>query len=106
MFSRLTVLSVLTLTLFAAATPTARGGSGTPTDACCSSTTPANSAEGAAALKSISVVLSDLNVLVGLTCSPITVVGVASGSTCSGTTVSCTNGVVDGIGIGCVPIIL
>ena len=54
----------------------------------------ANSAAGAAILKAIGVDLSDLNVLLGLTCSPITVVGVGSGTECGGTTVSCTNGVV------------
>lgn len=54
----------------------------------------ASSAAGAAILKAIGVDLSDLNVLLGLTCSPISVVGVGSGSACSGSTVSCTDGVV------------
>ena len=54
----------------------------------------ANSAAGAAILKTIGVDLSDLNVLLGLTCSPISVIGVGTGSACSGTTVSCSNGVV------------
>ena len=52
----------------------------------------ANSDAGAAILKGLDVVLQDLDVLIGLTCSPISVVGVGSGSECSGTTVSCSNG--------------
>lgn len=52
------------------------------------------SAAGAAILKSLGVVLQDVNALVGLDCSPISVVGVGSGSACSGTTVSCSNGVI------------
>ncbi|EKM53918.1 uncharacterized protein PHACADRAFT_257417 [Phanerochaete carnosa HHB-10118-sp] len=107
MFSRFTIFSTLSLALLAAATPAnvARGGSGgSSTDACCTSTESANSAAGAAILKSIGVVLSDPDVLLGLTCSPISVVGVGSGSECSGSTVSCSDGIVNGIGIGCVPI--
>ncbi|KIP11930.1 hydrophobin, mutated [Phlebiopsis gigantea 11061_1 CR5-6] len=109
MFSRLTAFSVLALPLFAAATPAmvARNDQPTsPTTACCDSTESANSAVGAALLGLLGIDLSDLNVLLGLTCSPISVVGVGSGTECSGTTVSCTNGVVGGIGIGCVPVSL
>ena len=54
----------------------------------------ANSAAGTALLKSIGVDLSDLDVLLGLTCSAVTVVGVGSGDTCSGTTVSCSSGII------------
>ncbi|KAF7796555.1 hypothetical protein EIP86_007735 [Pleurotus ostreatoroseus] len=96
--------------LLAVATPAAvarnSGPTGTPTTACCSSIVTSGSDEGIAALKSISVVLSDLNVPVGLTCSPITVIGVGSGSSCSGTTVNCSNGIDNGIGIGCAPVTL
>ena len=69
---------------------------------------------------------STVSGLIGLTCSPISVVGVGSGSACSGTSVSCSNGIVvsivnscysytdakmtmiaqGGIGIGCVPVSL
>ena len=42
-------------------------------------------------LSLIGVSVQDVNVLVGLTCSPITVIGVGSGDPCSGTTVSCDN---------------
>ena len=49
---------------------------------------------GAAILKAIGVAVQDVTALIGLTCSPISVVGVGSGSECSGTTVSCTDGVI------------
>ncbi|KAI0093278.1 hypothetical protein BDY19DRAFT_923062 [Irpex rosettiformis] len=110
MFSRLASFTLLALPLLAVATPTAvaRGGapSGGATTACCDSTESANSAAGSALLSLLGIDLSDLNVLLGLTCSPISVVGVGSGSECSGTTVSCSNGIVGGVGIGCVPISL
>jgi hypothetical protein len=54
----------------------------------------ANSAQGTAILSTIGISLSDLNVLLGLTCSPIDVVGVGSGNSCDGSTVSCSNGLV------------
>lgn len=54
----------------------------------------AESAAGTALLGLLGVVLDDLNVLLALDCSPVSVVGVGSGSACSGTTVSCSNGVV------------
>ena len=113
MFSRLVAFTTLALPLLAVATPAPNNGGSAPTTACCDSTIPvcqrlcqscctfadrlickANSDAGTGILKSIGVSLSDLNVLLGLTCSPITVIGVGSGNSCSGTTVSCSNGVV------------
>ncbi|GJE88780.1 hydrophobin family protein [Phanerochaete sordida] len=112
MFSRLaTFATFATLALLAAATPTSIGAGssggvipGGETTACCASTESSQSAAGAAILKSIGVVVQDVNALVGLDCSPISVVGVGSGSACSGTTVSCSNGIFGSIGVGCVPV--
>jgi hypothetical protein len=39
----------------------------------------------------LGIVLKDLNVLVGLTCSPITVIGVGTGNSCSANVVCCEN---------------
>ena len=51
----------------------------------------AGSAAGAALLGLLGVVVQDLNVLLGLDCSPISVVGVGSGSECSASPVCCEN---------------
>lgn len=39
----------------------------------------------------LGIVVDGIDALVGLTCSPITVIGVGSGNSCSGTTVCCEN---------------
>ena len=39
----------------------------------------------------LGIVLQDLDVLVGLDCSPITVIGVGTGNSCSATAVCCEN---------------
>ncbi|THG98444.1 hypothetical protein EW026_g3748 [Hermanssonia centrifuga] len=104
MFTRIAAFTALVLPLLAVATPAPVVRNDEPTTACCASTIPASSADGVAILKAIGVDLSDLNVLLGLTCSPISVVGVGSGSACNSSPVSCSDGVVGGIGIGCVPI--
>ncbi|EKM55432.1 uncharacterized protein PHACADRAFT_95750 [Phanerochaete carnosa HHB-10118-sp] len=104
MFSKLTVFATLALPLLAAATPTARNSQ--PTTACCDSTESANSAAGAAILAGLGVVVQDVTGLIGLDCSPITAVGVGDGNACSSQTVSCSNGIIGGIGIGCAPITL
>ncbi|PBK98610.1 hypothetical protein ARMGADRAFT_584951 [Armillaria gallica] len=52
----------------------------------------------------LGVVLSDVTALVGITCTPITIVGVGS-TACSQQTVCCQNNTFNGlIAIGCVPI--
>jgi hypothetical protein len=64
----------------------------------CDSTThsqrKASSEQGSALLGLLGIDLTDLNVLLGLDCSPITAVGVGSGNTCNTNTVSCSNGIV------------
>ncbi|OCH87277.1 fungal hydrophobin [Obba rivulosa] len=102
------IAALVGLATLAAATPTPWGSSGsTGTDLCCSSTgTPATDATITTLLGLLGVVLSDIDVLVGVGCSPITVIGVGPGA-CSTTTVSCTSTQANGlVGIGCVPITL
>ncbi|KAI0668042.1 fungal hydrophobin [Trametes maxima] len=110
MFTKLFTISALAI--LAVATPTpggAEGGGDCNTGAlqCCKSVQPASSATAAGILSSIGVVVQDVNVLVGLTCSPITVVGVGSGSDCSANAVCCQNNSFGSlISIGCVPVSL
>ncbi|RDX54532.1 fungal hydrophobin [Lentinus brumalis] len=74
---------------------------------CCESTEKASSASGAALLGLLGIVLQDTNVLLGVDCSPITVIGVGSGSACSANAVCCENNNVGGLlSIGCVPVVL
>ncbi|RPD71287.1 hypothetical protein L226DRAFT_468823, partial [Lentinus tigrinus ALCF2SS1-7] len=58
----------------------------------------------ATVLKGLGISVQDVNALVGLNCSPITVIGVGSGE-CSGTSISCDNTqFLPAVAIGCVPI--
>ncbi|OSD08042.1 fungal hydrophobin [Trametes coccinea BRFM310] len=53
----------------------------------------------------LGIVLGDITGLVGLGCSPISVVGVGSGNACSANAVCCENNNVGGLlSIGCLPI--
>ncbi|KAE9389724.1 hydrophobin 2 [Gymnopus androsaceus JB14] len=106
---KLAFVSVALATL-AVATPTLRGepasSCSTGPVQCCDSTTEASSAAAAGILSLLGIVLQDLDVLVGLTCSPITVIG-ASGSSCSAQAVCCDDNSHGGlISIGCVPVTL
>ncbi|KAI0764932.1 fungal hydrophobin-domain-containing protein [Fomes fomentarius] len=124
MFSR-TITSVfcaLSLSILATAMPSANGGPSTtvtvtaptptptsasdcktgPVQCCNSSSTPA----GTAILGLLGIAVQGVDLLLGLTCSPITIIGVG-GSSCSSNVVCCENNSFGGlISIGCVPIIL
>ncbi|KAL0573312.1 hypothetical protein V5O48_008633 [Marasmius crinis-equi] len=94
LFSKFFALSAMT-TLAVATTIAKRGGGGEgggggdapPTTCsglqCCESVTTASDPSAAAALAAIGVIVGDVNALVGLNCSPITVIGGGS-SGCSG----------------------
>ncbi|KDQ62711.1 hypothetical protein JAAARDRAFT_189999 [Jaapia argillacea MUCL 33604] len=74
---------------------------------CCDTVESASSPVAAGILASIGVVVQDVTALVGLTCSPTTVIGVGSGSSCSASPVCCTdNSHGTLISIGCVPVTL
>ncbi|KAI0737148.1 fungal hydrophobin-domain-containing protein [Daedaleopsis nitida] len=103
---RLFLLS--SLAILAAATPTPTPDACTTSQIqCCEQVVPAGSSTVAPVLKALDIVVQDVTALVGLTCSPITVVGVGAGDSCSAQTVCCENNAVGGlVSIGCVPIIL
>ncbi|OBZ77312.1 Hydrophobin-3 [Grifola frondosa] len=106
MFSRIAAISFLALPLLAAATPVLRRDScNTGSIQCCNSTTTADDASVSALAGLLGVVLGPVEGLIGLGCSPISVVGVGSGSACNASPVCCENNSVGGlISIGCVPI--
>ncbi|CAL1710924.1 unnamed protein product [Somion occarium] len=112
MFSRVVALTTLALPLLAVATPTAvtrgepAGQCNTGPIQCCNSVEKASSTDANFLLGLLGIVLEDLSVLVGITCSPITVIGVGGGS-CSAKPVCCENNSFGGlISIGCVPVSL
>ncbi|OJT07731.1 Fruiting body protein SC3 [Trametes pubescens] len=131
MFARLpTVVTFASLAVLAVATPmeVKRGGAppatktvtvtappptSTPTSTCstgpiqcCNSLESASSPAGSLLLGLLGVVLQGVDVLLGLDCSPISVIGVGGGN-CNANVVCCENNSVGGlISIGCVPIIL
>ncbi|KAI0737158.1 fungal hydrophobin-domain-containing protein [Daedaleopsis nitida] len=102
MFSKLSAASALAI--LAAAT-SALGQCATGTAQCCQSTDTAGSKAVAPILGALGIVVQDVSAVVGLGCSPISVVGVGSGDSCGTEAVCCDNTSLGGlIGIGCAPI--
>ncbi|KAJ6603755.1 hypothetical protein B0H10DRAFT_1957731 [Mycena sp. CBHHK59/15] len=107
MFSKLSVIVTSVLVTLAAATPARRTTTPpvtTPTSPqCCNSVVPSSSSAASAVAALLGLDVSSLNVPIGLSCSPITVVG----NNCGSTTVVCDapqqewNGL---IAINCIPI--
>ncbi|KDQ55666.1 hypothetical protein JAAARDRAFT_195498 [Jaapia argillacea MUCL 33604] len=96
-----------TPTTTSTAPTTTAGSCSTGPIQCCDTVESASSSGAAAILGLLGIVLQDLDVLVGLTCSPITVIGVGSGGACSANPVCCTDNSYGGlISIGCVPVTL
>ncbi|KAF9254742.1 fungal hydrophobin [Marasmius fiardii PR-910] len=107
LFNKFFALSALTTLAAATAVPRTGGGgggSGGGDVQCCQTVTTASDPSAAHVIAVLGIVVQDVNALVGLNCSPITVVGGGNGA-CSGTTVTCTDtshgGLID---IGCVPV--
>ncbi|KAI0697294.1 fungal hydrophobin-domain-containing protein [Cerioporus squamosus] len=103
-FSR--ALALVALPLLAVATAIQGRNDSPPSgsDLCCESTGKASDPSISKELELLGITVQDIDALVGVACSPITVVGVGSG-TCSDTTVTCTDNSHGGlVAIGCVPI--
>ena len=77
MFSKL--FTVATVAILAVATPATAQTCSTGSLQCCDSVEKASDPAAAAILASIGVVVQDVDAVVGLTCDPITVIGVGSG---------------------------
>ncbi|THU91476.1 fungal hydrophobin [Dendrothele bispora CBS 962.96] len=105
-FTRLATLA--TLATLAVATPTRRNEPASQCNTgpvqCCNSVQSADSKSVAGLLSLLGIVVQDVNALVGVTCSPISVIGVG-GDSCSANPVCCENNSFNGIvAIGCVPV--
>ncbi|KAH0830203.1 hydrophobin 2 [Lanmaoa asiatica] len=105
------LLPVAALAAVVAAAPSeleARTGSSqcnTGSMQCCATTTSASDPVAAALLGLLGIVVGDITATVGLNCSPITVIGLGSGSTCTQQPVCCTDVYQNGlINVGCSPL--
>ncbi|OJT05431.1 Fruiting body protein SC3 [Trametes pubescens] len=108
MFAKL--FTVASLAILAAATPTPGGepvsSCSTGPVQCCNSVQSASSPAAAGILALLGIVVQDVTAEVGLTCSPITVIG-AGTSSCSANAVCCQDNSHGGlISIGCLPVTL
>ncbi|RPD53864.1 hydrophobin [Lentinus tigrinus ALCF2SS1-7] len=107
MFSKLFTIASLAILAVATPAPAPDATCSTGPIQCCDTVTKASDPAAANILKSIGVVVQDVNALVGLTCSAVTVVGVGSGGSCDAQAVCCENNSFGGlISIGCAPVTL
>ncbi|KAF8887548.1 fungal hydrophobin-domain-containing protein [Infundibulicybe gibba] len=107
MFSRISTLFIFALPLLAAAGAVPRTEPASQCNTgpvqCCNSVQQASSPSAASLLGPLGVVLGS-NVPVGLTCSPISAVGIA-GNSCSAQPVCCTGNNFNGlVVVGCTPV--
>ncbi|KIJ46052.1 hypothetical protein M422DRAFT_165765, partial [Sphaerobolus stellatus SS14] len=74
---------------------------------CCNSISSASNASTAALLGLLSIVVQGVDVLVGLGCTPITVICAGQGASCAQQPVCCTNNSFnDLVNVGCTPVSL
>ncbi|KAF9474374.1 fungal hydrophobin [Pholiota conissans] len=103
-FKALAVLVLGATGTLAAATASPSNQCNTGSLQCCNSTAKATDPAISTLLGLLGIVVQDVTALVGVTCSPITVVGV-SGTSCSEQPVCCTDTSFNGVvALGCTPI--
>ncbi|KAI0363802.1 hydrophobin [Pilatotrama ljubarskyi] len=100
----LLALSSLAILAVATPAPNASLACNTAPIQCCNQVLPAGSPAVAPLLDAVGVVVQDLDLPIGVVCSPITGVGVGTGSACSAVTVCCEDNSHGGLlSIGCLP---
>ncbi|KAJ7610404.1 hydrophobin [Roridomyces roridus] len=108
MFSKLSIVVTSVLITLAAASPWTTTISSVPpptSDQCCESVQSSDTSAASAVLALLGIDLNGLTVPVGLSCSPITVIG----NNCGGTTVTCDAPDAEwnnAIAINCIPVTL
>ncbi|KAI0682986.1 fungal hydrophobin-domain-containing protein [Cytidiella melzeri] len=101
------ITTTLTVTAPASTVTAASQCNGTASLQCCEEAVAGDSILGRALLGLLGLVVTEVDILLGLDCSPIPVIAVGSGDACSATPVCCENNSVDvPISIGCVVITL
>ncbi|KAF9477852.1 hydrophobin [Pholiota conissans] len=107
MFSKLALFTVASMAIFAAAAPSGglENSCNTGPVQCCNSFTESDAPVISALLALVGVKAGDVTGQVGLQCSPLTVVGLGSGSSCTSQPVCCENNSFNGVvAVGCSPI--
>ncbi|KAJ7898581.1 fungal hydrophobin [Mycena olivaceomarginata] len=105
MFSKLSVVVASVLITLAAAIPTTIPVTPPTSDQCCASVVDSSSVDAGKVLATLGIDLGDITVPVGLSCSPITVIG----NNCGGVTTRCDAPEIEWgglIAINCIPITL
>ncbi|KAH6902458.1 fungal hydrophobin-domain-containing protein [Coprinopsis sp. MPI-PUGE-AT-0042] len=98
------LLTTLALAAAAIAAPAAAPSCSTGPVQCCNSVSTAKDPATALLLGLLGVVVQDVNIPIGVTCSPISVIGLP-GNSCNSQTVCCDNNNFNGVvAIGCTPI--
>ncbi|TFK43805.1 fungal hydrophobin-domain-containing protein, partial [Crucibulum laeve] len=85
---KLASLATVAIATLAVATPTPRDVCSTGTVQCCNSVQAASSTGVAALLGLLGIVVQDVTALVGVNCTPISVIGIG-GNSCTAQTVCC-----------------
>ncbi|KLO14558.1 fungal hydrophobin [Schizopora paradoxa] len=103
-FNKFAALALVPLFAVATPTPPAVNQCNTGSVQCCNSVQDANSPSIANLLGPLGVVVSGITGQVGVTCNPITIIGV-SGTSCTSQPVCCENNSFNGlVALGCTPI--
>ncbi|EJD00400.1 hydrophobin-251 [Fomitiporia mediterranea MF3/22] len=105
MFAKLVTIASLAILAVATPTPVPQGGScNTGAIQCCNSVQSADSPAVAGLLGLLGIVVQDVTAQVGVTCTPISVIGVG-GNSCNAQPVCCENNSFNGVvALGCTPI--
>ncbi|KAI0759010.1 fungal hydrophobin-domain-containing protein [Fomes fomentarius] len=107
MFSHILTLAITALPLLAAANPIHPAHNSTCSSGpvqCCDTTATAGSKKGADALGLLGIVLEDLNVVLGLQCLPISIIGVGLSASCGNQAMCCQDNSHGAVAIDCLPI--
>ncbi|KAJ7209076.1 fungal hydrophobin [Mycena haematopus] len=105
MFTKLSIVVTSVLITLAAAIPNSIPVTTPSSDQCCASVVDSSSTAAGAVLATLGIDLGDIDVPVGLSCSPITVIG----NNCGGITTRCDAPEIEWgglIAINCIPITL
>ncbi|KIJ48514.1 hypothetical protein M422DRAFT_247861 [Sphaerobolus stellatus SS14] len=109
-----TTFFALSAAILAAATPMPNSPAPIPISQCntgdaqcCNSVSSASNPSTAALLGLLGIVVQSVTAIVGLGCTPITVIGAGQGANCAQQPVCCTNNNFNGlVNVGCTPISL